>query len=72
MADFFSGELPQETRSRFEDHLSLCPNCVAYLSNYRSTIALGRCAFATDDASVPSDVPDGLVKAILASRRTQD
>jgi hypothetical protein len=47
----------------------VCPNCVAYLSNYRQTVSLGSQAFADDDADVRGRVPDGLVDAILASRR---
>jgi anti-sigma factor RsiW len=69
IADYLSGELSVETRAQFEHHLGVCPNCVAYLSNYRDTIALGRRAFADDDTAVPGDVPDDLVQAILASRR---
>jgi anti-sigma factor RsiW len=70
IADYLSGELSVETRAQFERHLNACSNCVAYLSNYRDTIALGR-AFADDDGAVPGDVPDDLVKAILASRRAR-
>lgn len=70
IADYLSGELPPDTRGQFERHLNVCPNCVAYLSNYRDAIALGRRAFADDEAAVPDDVPNDLVKAILASRRT--
>ena len=69
LADYLSGELSPGTRAQFERHLELCPNCVAYLSNYKDTIVLGRTAMAGDDAAVPADVPEGLVKAILASRR---
>ena len=46
MAEYLSGELSGEIRMQFEEHLSECPNCVAYLSNYRDTISLGRRAFA--------------------------
>ena len=69
LADYLSGELSPGTRAQFERHLEVCPNCVAYLSNYRDTIVLGRTVTAEDDASVPADVPEDLVKAILASRR---
>jgi anti-sigma factor RsiW len=69
MADYLSGDLVPETNAQFERHLTVCPNCVAYLSNYRDTIALGRQAFADGEAAVPDEVPDDLVKAILASRR---
>ncbi len=71
IADYLSGELPAATRASFDDHLKVCPNCVSYLSNYRDTIALGRRAFADDEALVPDNVPPGLVEAILASRRAR-
>jgi anti-sigma factor RsiW len=71
IAEYLSGELSPETRTQFEQHLDVCPNCVAYLSNYHDTIALGRQAFTDDDAGVPNDVPDDLVQAILASRRSR-
>lgn len=71
IADYLSGDLPLETRVQFDRHLTVCPNCVAYLSNYRDTIALGRRVFADDEAAVPDDVPKDLVQAILASRRAQ-
>ena len=71
MADYLSGELAAETRAQFDRHLDVCPNCVAYLSNYRDTVALGRQAFTDDEAAVPDDVPDDLVQAILTSRRSR-
>lgn len=71
IAEYLAGELSQDTRAQFEHHLTVCPNCVAYLSNYRDVVALGRPAFADDDVAVPGDVPDDLVQAILASRRSQ-
>ena len=69
IADYLAGELAPATRAQFDRHLGACPNCVAYLSNYRDTVALGRQAFADDDAAVPGDVPNALVQAILSSRR---
>jgi anti-sigma factor RsiW len=69
LADYLSGALSPETGAQFERHLELCANCVAYLSNYRDTIGLGKAAMAEDDTPLPSDVPEGLVKAILAARR---
>ena len=68
MADYLSGELLPETTAQFEHHLTVCPNCVAYLSNYRQTVSLGRHAFVDDNADVRGEVPDDLVNAILASR----
>ena len=67
IGDYFSGEIPADVRTVFEAHLSRCANCRNYLANYRTTIELGRRAFEDLDGSVPADVPDDLVKAILAS-----
>ncbi len=40
LIDFVSDELPAEHRARIEQHLKLCPPCVAYLESYRITIRL--------------------------------
>lgn len=61
--DYLSGTLAADIRTEFDRHLSLCPNCRAYLATYRATVALSRSAFATPDAD--SDVPPELVSAIL-------
>jgi anti-sigma factor RsiW len=68
MADYLSGELPADTRAQFDRHISLCQNCEKYLAIYRSSIVLGKDAFADETAAVPDDVPDDLVRAILSSR----
>ena len=69
MMDYLSGELPTRVRSEFDHHLSVCANCVKYLTSYRETIALGKRAFDDDGAPVPTDVPEDLVKAILSSTK---
>lgn len=69
IADYLSGEIAEEHRALFDHHLSLCVNCRNYLDRYKLTIELGRRAFDDDVAEVPADVPEDLVKAILASRK---
>ena len=68
MMDYLSGELPSESRAAFDYHLSLCSNCRRYLASYRETVNLGRRAFDDDHVDLPPQVPDELVKAILAAR----
>jgi anti-sigma factor RsiW len=63
------GELSEEVRRRFEEHLAACPECFAYVEAYRATVRLARGAFRDPDGPVPADVPEDLVKAILAARR---
>jgi anti-sigma factor RsiW len=69
IADYLAGELKAEVRHAFEHHLSLCPNCVQYVADYRRAVALGRGAY-DDDATAVQDVPEELVKAILAAQRS--
>ena len=70
MMDYLSGELSPETRTQFEHHVSLCANCRKYLTSYDETVKLGKRAFEDDDAALPTDVPEQLVEAILAARRS--
>ena len=66
--EYLEGQLPDETRSAFEHHLTLCPNCVDYIGSYAATVELGRRAFDEDGAGLPG-MPEALVQAILAARQ---
>ena len=66
---YLGGELSEEVRLRFDEHLAACPECSAYLKTYRETVKLAQGAFQDPDDLVPADVPEDLVKAILAARR---
>ena len=68
---YLNEELAVDVREAFDRHLSVCPNCVRYLAQYRDTMAVGRRAFEETDADVPSSVPEDLVRAILAARPTE-
>ena len=68
MMDYLAGELPAETRALFERHLSRCPKCPKYFEQYRATVAAGRSAFDCPDAELPENVPEDLIRAILAVR----
>jgi anti-sigma factor RsiW len=67
LADYLSGELPDQHRAAFNGHLAECPPCVAYMKSYREAVRLGKLV-VSDDGSVPPDVPEALVEAILAAR----
>lgn len=70
ISDYLAGELPDETRIRFEHHLSLCPNCVRYIASLKSTIELSRRAFEQPPAGSSLPIPEDLVRAILAAHRS--
>jgi hypothetical protein len=44
---------------------------VQYVSDYSRAVALGEGAYDDDATAVPEDVPEELVTAILAARRTE-
>lgn len=71
LMDYLDGDLPEPQRKSFEEHLSACPDCIAYLATYEETIALGKQAYTADDEPVPAAVPEDLIRAILSARKIQ-
>jgi anti-sigma factor RsiW len=67
LMDYVSGELPPESRSHFEFHLSKCKNCHEYLVQYEVTIKAGKmaCGEMSDEMGA---IPEDLVKAVMAAR----
>jgi len=64
--DWLDGELPADQAEVFAAHIEMCPPCEQYLDQYRTTVELTKdCAPAED---VPSEVPEALIRAILAAR----
>ncbi len=68
LSEYLSGALALAERAEFEAHLAECPTCVTYLDTYQKTIELGKAAYAHPEDSVQDDVPEQLVRAILAAR----
>jgi anti-sigma factor RsiW len=66
---YLDEELPEDQQATFRRHMSECPSCVTYLETYRETVRLGRSLCDDPEGPVPGDVPDQLVRAILAARR---
>jgi anti-sigma factor RsiW len=67
--DYVDGALPIAQRHFFDEHLAGCLDCQTYLESYKRTVRLGKLALADGDGPVPADVPESLVRAILAARR---
>ena len=68
MADYLADDLSADVRQAFDHHLSICENCRKYLTGYQETVRLGKSAFDNEKLTVPPDVPEELVKAILDAR----
>jgi anti-sigma factor RsiW len=69
LMDYLDGVLADSVRLRFEEHLEECPDCVAYLATYREAVRLGKDACRDNQGTLPEDVPEQLVRAILQARR---
>jgi len=61
---YLDDELQDEQRRRFDAHLAECPDCERYLREYQATVRAVQTACADD----PPDLPDDLLKTILAAR----
>lgn len=66
---YLSKEISPAERAEFERHLAACKHCVAYLATYEQAVALGKAVFKETDRDVPEEVPEDLVRAILAARK---
>jgi anti-sigma factor RsiW len=67
--EYLENELDGTTRATFDQHLSICPNCVRYLAHYRATIALEQNAFREPSTALPAVIPESWVRALLAACR---
>ena len=65
---YLDGELPRAEADIFEGHIDECPSCGTYLETYEEAVRLGRAVCADPEGPVPEDVPEPLVRAILAAR----
>ncbi len=65
---YLDDDLTARQRSMFDWHLRLCRECRDYLAAYKRTVELGRAVEFPADGPLPDDVPEDLIRAILASR----
>ena len=60
ITDYLEQRLSQTERTRFEQHLAVCPGCVTYMDQMRLTVkALG----ARPRVEIPKDVESELLHA---------
>jgi len=65
---YLDGELSAQQALLFEAHLDVCPDCVHYLESYRATSSLAAQAMNQPSEPLPEEVPEDLVRAVLAAR----
>jgi anti-sigma factor RsiW len=65
---YLENELPARQRRVFEIHLKICRECREYLAAYRASLDLMRDAYRDHGDPNQQEIPEDLVKAILAAR----
>lgn len=68
LVDYLDGTLTSRERRVLRLHLLLCRECRSYVERYRRAIALGQAVLGKPTDPVPEEVPEDLVRAILAAR----
>ncbi len=65
---YLEGELPERQRFVVELHTKVCQECRDYLDAYRRAMEISKRVFEQEDEPVSDEVPEDLVKAVLAAR----
>ncbi len=71
MVDYLEGGLPVWQKFMYWLHVKMCRECAYFIRQYRRVIALGQQAFDSPDSAVPDSVPEELVKAAMAYRKSK-
>jgi anti-sigma factor RsiW len=66
LTEYLEGAMPLRDRARFEAHLAICPGCVTYLEQMRTTISTVR---ELRVAEVEATAPDDLLSTFRAWKR---
>ncbi len=66
---YLDGDLPLTHRMAFQVHVLFCSECKAYIRKYKTAMTLGKTVFQDADGDAAEEIPDDMVKGILAARR---
>jgi anti-sigma factor RsiW len=69
LMEYLDGEMTPERRHEVDRHLAVCPSCVEYVKGYQEAVRLGKEVMRAEDGPCPVDVPEGLVRAVMAARK---
>ena len=69
LTDYVENTLSPDERTRFDKHLTACPECVDYLHNFETTLHACQCSHGETSADDATPIPESLVQAILAARQ---
>ncbi len=67
--NYLEDELAPPQRRVFERHLKLCRECRDYLATYKRSLDVGAAVLNSESGTLPVDVPEDLISAIMDARR---
>lgn len=70
LQDYLDDELSQKQLNRFDLHMTVCPTCKAHFETYLASYKLTREVFGQSQETVPDNVPEDLITAILDTTRS--
>jgi hypothetical protein len=59
ISDYLAGQMAPRLKREFEQHLSLCPDCVSFLKTYKKTVALGE---SLEPSTFPTKLRDNILE----------
>ena len=69
LMDYETRSLAPAVHKEFERHLERCADCRIFLVQYQETVKAGRKACAEEAADATTEIPDELLRAIMAAIR---
>ena len=66
IGDYIAGALEPDSRHAFEQHLAICPDCVAFLNTYRTTVEAMRSLRFED---IPNEMVDRTEEFLRSEER---
>jgi anti-sigma factor RsiW len=66
---YLAADLKDGERGRFESHLAACPDCLAFLQTYKTTLALTKNFLASQPAAVSTATAPLKLRRRAARRR---
>jgi len=66
---YLDDDLTPRQKSIFEMHLRVCRECRDYLVAYRASVELAKGTLGQDRDHLEDNIPEDLIKAVLAARR---
>ena len=68
LVEYLTGTLPALELSEFRTHLAACPECGQFVCASRDLLRLSRYAVRNLNDPRPEDVPEALLRDIIAAR----